>query len=114
MNLYMDAPPPKVSQRELVNLPRHGRKLIIEHQPPTASICGTSWFALRLTCQTTFRAQRDGMLFFGMLNWTHPQLGSIPAAMLSPPVEHWCRTPFWRASRPMLSKEDEELGAYVS
>jgi AcrR family transcriptional regulator len=73
MNLYMDAQDhQKVLLNELVNLPGGRRKLIIEHQHQLLDIVDELVLKLRPDLSKRRPERRAiGMLFFGMLNWTH-------------------------------------------
>ena len=73
MNLYMDAQDhQKVLLNELVNLPAARRKLIIDHQHQMLDIVDQLVLRLRPDLSKRHSERRAiGMLFFGMLNWTH-------------------------------------------
>jgi AcrR family transcriptional regulator len=73
MNLYVDAQDhQKVLLNELVNLPASRRKLIVEHQRQLLDIVDQLVLRLRPDLSKRRSERRAiGMLFFGMLNWTH-------------------------------------------
>src|SRR5882757_4517111 len=73
MSLYMDAQDhQKVLLNELVNLPAARRKLIIDHQHQLLDIVDQLVLRLRSDLSKRHSERRAiGMLFFGMLNWTH-------------------------------------------
>src|SRR5712671_1850898 len=73
MTLYMDAQDhQKVLLNALVNLPAARRKLIIDHQHQLLDIVDQLILRLRPDLSTRGSERRAiGMLFFGMLNWTH-------------------------------------------
>jgi AcrR family transcriptional regulator len=73
MGLYVGAQAhQKVLLNELVNLPEDRRQIIIDHQRQVLDMVDRLIVALRPDLASRRSERRSiGMLFFGMLNWTH-------------------------------------------